>query len=72
VAVRSAGTNPVRRPIIGDLTLDWSSLTCNADPDQQLFSWTVEPGFPSDEALRTLAAGSATTAPTSPSESIRA
>ncbi len=57
VAVRGAGTNAVRHPTVGDLTLDWSSLTCNADPDQQLFSWTAEPGSPSGLALRTLAAG---------------
>jgi transcriptional regulator with XRE-family HTH domain len=54
VAARGAGTNAVRHPVAGDLTLDWSSLTCNADPDQQLFSWTAEPGSPSDEALRAL------------------
>ena len=56
VAVRGAGANAVRHPVVGDLTLDWSSLTCNADPDQQLFSWTAEPGSPSCEALRALAA----------------
>lgn len=56
VAVRGAGTNAVRHPIVGDLTLGWSSLTCNADPDQQLFSWSAEPGSPSVEALWALAA----------------
>jgi transcriptional regulator with XRE-family HTH domain len=55
VAVRGAGTNAVRHPLVGDLTLDWSSLTCNADPDQQLFSWTAEPGSPSEKALHALA-----------------
>lgn len=55
VAVRGAGTNAVRHPAVGDLNLDWSSLTCNADPDQQLFSWTAEPGSPSGEALQALA-----------------
>lgn len=56
VAVRGSGSNAVRHPAVGDLTLDWSSLTCNADPDQQLFSWTAEPGSPSEEALHALAA----------------
>jgi hypothetical protein len=56
VAVRGAGTNAMRHPVLGDLTLDWSSLTCNADPDQQLFSWTAEPGSLSCVALHTLAA----------------
>ena len=55
VAVRGAGANAVRHPTVGDLTLDWSSLTCNADPDQQLFSWTAEPGSPSCAALHALA-----------------
>lgn len=56
VAMRGAGTNAVRHPLVGDLTLDWSSVTCNADPDQQLFSWTAEPGSPSAQALHALTA----------------
>lgn len=57
VAVRGVGTNALRHPTAGDLVLDWSSVTCNADPDQQLFTWTAEPGSPSCAALRALAAG---------------
>ncbi|MBP2471969.1 transcriptional regulator with XRE-family HTH domain [Crossiella equi] len=56
VAVRGTGTNVVRHPEVGELTLDWSSLTCTADPDQQLFTWTAEPGSPSERRLRELAA----------------
>lgn len=56
VAARGAGTNLVRHPEVGDLTLDWSALTCGADPDQQLFSWTAEPGSPSAAGLHALAA----------------
>jgi transcriptional regulator with XRE-family HTH domain len=55
VALRSAGTNEVRHPVVGDLTLDWAALVCTADPDQQLFTWTAEPGTPSHGALRELA-----------------
>ncbi|QUQ63921.1 helix-turn-helix domain-containing protein [Kutzneria sp. CA-103260] len=55
VAPRSAGSNEVRHPVVGDLTLDWAALVCTADPDQQLFTWTAEPGTPSHAALRELA-----------------
>ena len=54
VALRGAGTNKVRHPEVGELTLDWSSVTSNANPDQQLFTWTAQPGSPSANALRTL------------------
>jgi transcriptional regulator with XRE-family HTH domain len=55
VAVRGAGANEVRHPVVGDLTLDWAALVCTADPDQQLFTWTAQPGTPSHDALRDLA-----------------
>jgi transcriptional regulator with XRE-family HTH domain len=56
VAVRGTGTNAIRHPVVGDLTLDWAALVCTADPGQQLFSWTAEPGSPSEAGLRALAA----------------
>jgi len=56
VAVRGAGTNQVRHPVVGELTLDWAALVCTADPNQQLFTWTAQPGTPSHDALRDLAA----------------
>jgi transcriptional regulator with XRE-family HTH domain len=55
VAVRGAGTNQVQHPVVGDLTLDWAALVSTADPAQQLFTWTAEPGTPSHDALRELA-----------------
>ena len=61
VAVRGAGTNQVRHPIVGDLTLDWAALVCTASPDQQLFTWTADPGTPSHAALRELASHLAAT-----------
>ena len=42
-------------PVVGELTLDWESLTLADDPDQQLVPWTAEPGSPSHERLRELA-----------------
>ena len=56
VAVRGSGTNQVRHPVVGELTLDWAALVCTADPNQQLFTWTAQPGTPSHDALRDLAA----------------
>jgi transcriptional regulator with XRE-family HTH domain len=56
VAVRGTGTNQVRHPVVGELTLDWAALVCTADPNQQLFTWTAQPGTPSHDALRDLAA----------------
>ena len=55
VSLRDTGSNEVRHPVVGDLTLDWAALVCTADPDQQLFTWTAEPGTPSHDALRELA-----------------
>jgi len=56
VAARGTGTNQVRHPVVGELTLDWAALVCTADPNQQLFTWTAQPGTPSHDALRDLAA----------------
>ncbi|MGW0894571.1 MmyB family transcriptional regulator [Saccharopolyspora sp. NPDC002578] len=56
VAVRSEGAKRLHHPIAGDLTLDWSTLTCATDPGQQLIALTAEPGTPGDDGLRLLAA----------------
>jgi hypothetical protein len=55
VAVRSRGVKEFRHPLVGDLTLDWDTLSCVGDPDQQLVFWSAEPGSPSHERLRALA-----------------
>ncbi|WP_323183000.1 MULTISPECIES: hypothetical protein [unclassified Streptomyces] len=47
VAVRGMGTKVFRHPLAGDLTLDWDTLVCASDPDQQLVTWTAEPATPS-------------------------
>ncbi|WP_243793944.1 helix-turn-helix domain-containing protein [Saccharopolyspora gloriosae] len=56
VAVRGTGAKSLHHPIIGDVTLDWSTLTCADDPDQQLITLTAEPGTPDHDGLRLLAA----------------
>ncbi|MFJ9908638.1 helix-turn-helix transcriptional regulator [Streptomyces sp. NPDC101152] len=53
------GTKRVRHPIVGDLTLDWDSLTCAADPTQKLLIATAAPGAPSHDGLLFLASWTA-------------
>jgi len=56
VAVRREGTRRIEHPSAGPMTLDWTTLTVDANPNQQLTIFTAEPGSPSEEALRRLAA----------------
>ncbi|MEU2441191.1 helix-turn-helix domain-containing protein [Streptomyces rubradiris] len=60
VALRGMGTKTMRHPVAGDLTLDWDALTCAANPDQQLITWTAEPGSASHDGLRILASWATT------------
>ncbi|MEW1722575.1 helix-turn-helix transcriptional regulator [Streptomyces sp. NPDC093109] len=59
VAHHSTGTKAFRHPVAGDMSLDWESLACPTDPDQQLVILTAEPGSPSHQGLRLLAARAA-------------
>lgn len=53
------GTKRLRHPIVGDLTLDWDSLTCTVDPTQKLLIATADPGTPSHDGLLLLASWTA-------------
>ncbi|WP_105971136.1 helix-turn-helix transcriptional regulator [Streptomyces geranii] len=53
------GTKRLRHPLVGDLTLDWDSLTCTADPEQKLVISTADPGSPSHDGLLFLASWNA-------------
>ena len=55
VEARRLGTKTLRHPLVGELRLDWDTLTCAADPDQQLIIWTAEPGSVTGDRLRILA-----------------
>ncbi|MGW1604569.1 helix-turn-helix domain-containing protein [Streptomyces eurythermus] len=55
VALRGKGTKKLRHPIVGELTLDWDTLTCATDPEQSILVWTAAPGTASHDALRLLA-----------------
>jgi transcriptional regulator with XRE-family HTH domain len=59
VAVKRRGTRRYAHPIVGEITLEWDALTSDAEPDQQLVVYTAEPGSPSEQALRALAAWAA-------------
>jgi transcriptional regulator with XRE-family HTH domain len=59
VATRGKGTKKLRHPVVGELTLDWDTLTCATDPEQHIIVWTAAPGSPSYDGLRLLASWAA-------------
>ncbi|MFI5819915.1 helix-turn-helix domain-containing protein [Streptomyces rishiriensis] len=59
VAARTVGTKTLNHPVVGELVLDWDTLTANTDPDQNLTVWTAGPGSPTHERLRILASWAA-------------
>ncbi|MBV9193827.1 MAG: transcriptional regulator, partial [Solirubrobacterales bacterium] len=59
VAIKRRGSRNYNHPIVGEIILDWDTLTSNADPDQQIIIFTAEPGSPSEHALRNLGSRSA-------------
>ncbi|WBO62696.1 helix-turn-helix domain-containing protein [Streptomyces camelliae] len=59
VAARTVGTKTLHHPVVGELVLDWDTLTASTDPDQHLTVWTAAPGSPTHERLRILASWAA-------------
>jgi len=59
VAARGTGVKTLHHPAVGDLTLDWDTLTCATDPDQQIIVWTAPVGSPSHDGLRLLSSWAA-------------
>lgn len=55
VQSHDTGTKTFRHAVAGDITLDWQTLSCPADPEQHLTVYSAEPGTPSHDALRFLA-----------------
>src|SRR4051812_9399179 len=53
-------TKRFRHPVVGELTLDYESLTINSAPGQQLVVYQAEPGSPSAHALSLLGSLTAT------------
>ncbi|MFE3824319.1 helix-turn-helix domain-containing protein [Streptomyces sp. NPDC059092] len=64
VATLSVGMKVLHHPVVGELSLEWDTLTATTDPDQQLVVWTAEIGSPTDERLRLLASWTADTSRT--------
>ncbi|QLH21560.1 helix-turn-helix transcriptional regulator [Streptomyces sp. Rer75] len=60
-------TKRFRHPVVGELTLDYESLTVNGAPGQQLVVYQAAPGSPSEHALSLL--GSLTAGDGSPQAS---
>jgi transcriptional regulator with XRE-family HTH domain len=59
VAVRNSGTKRYRHPVVGDMKIHFEAMRL-ADEDQLLFIYSVEPGTPSQDAMRLLATWAAT------------
>ncbi|MFY7571134.1 hypothetical protein ACOT81_42780 [Streptomyces sp. WI04-05B] len=56
VASRGQGTKRFHHTLVGELVLDRDTFTCGSASDQELVVWTAEPGTPSYDGLRALAA----------------
>ncbi|WP_030456261.1 helix-turn-helix domain-containing protein [Herbidospora cretacea] len=51
---RTFGSKRLRHPVVGELTVEYETLTMPGDPDQTLFVYTTEAGTASREAMRLL------------------
>jgi hypothetical protein len=60
VAFHRTATKQMHHPLVGDMTLAFEMLELPADPGLSVLIYSAEPGSPSEEALRELAAWSAT------------
>ncbi|KAF0963176.1 helix-turn-helix domain-containing protein [Rhodococcus sp. T7] len=54
VAIRNRGVKRFDHPRVGSLTLEWDTLACVGDPDQQLITWSAEAGTASHDRLAEL------------------
>jgi transcriptional regulator with XRE-family HTH domain len=52
---RTHGSKHLRHPLVGELTVEYESLTLPGDPDTTLFVYTTEVGSPSRRAMDLLA-----------------
>ncbi|WP_415975019.1 helix-turn-helix transcriptional regulator [Rhodococcus sp. 077-4] len=55
---RTHGSKRLRHPIVGEVTVDYETLTLPDDPEQTLFVYTTEPGTSSRQAMNVLASWS--------------
>jgi hypothetical protein len=54
VAIRNRGVKQFDHPDVGEITLDWDTLACVGDPDQQLITWSAKAGTTSHDRLMAL------------------
>ncbi|MCX4513671.1 hypothetical protein OHA27_25780 [Streptomyces sp. NBC_01619] len=64
------GSKRYHHPLVGELTLGFEAFTPMGDLDQTLGLYTVEPGSPSENALRLLASWTADSTYTQPGEGL--
>jgi transcriptional regulator with XRE-family HTH domain len=55
VQQRTYGSKRIRHPLVGELTVDYETLTFPGDPEVRLFIFTTEPGSTSRLAIQQLA-----------------
>ncbi|MET8129544.1 helix-turn-helix transcriptional regulator [Streptomyces sp. NPDC005065] len=65
------GSKRYHHPLVGDLTLGFEAFMPMGDPDQTLGLYTVEPGSPSENALRMLAGWTAENPHIGPAEAAK-
>ncbi len=59
---RTYGTKRLRHPVVGDLSIDYETLTMPGDKDTTVFLYSTEPNSPSQRALNLLASWSLSSA----------
>ena len=67
VLQRTHGSKRLRHPVVGDLTVEYETLTLPGDPDTALFVYTTEADSPSRRAMNLLASWSLTDQARAPS-----
>ncbi len=60
VRLHRTGVKRLHHPIVGDLELTYEGMELSADPGLIMFSYTAQPGSPSDDGLKMLASWAAT------------
>ncbi|WP_020499881.1 helix-turn-helix transcriptional regulator [Sciscionella marina] len=63
---RTHGSKHLHHPLVGELTVEYESLTPPGDPDTTLYIYTTEPGSPSRKAINLLASWTSTPTDGSP------
>ncbi|WP_433158218.1 helix-turn-helix transcriptional regulator [Kribbella sp. CA-247076] len=62
VKVHTTGTKAIRHPVVGDIVLDYETLTLGSNPDIRIVAYLADPGSPSADGLDLLRSWVATSA----------